>query len=93
MGQKGIPRVFEDLKMSFILHLASLQRRSTIRSSLAGLDDEGTGARRRTVILDSSLNNFKKMLDSAGEFMRDEIEKLPLRKYEYVRVEYVRYSI
>ena len=38
--------------------------------------------RRRSVLMDSSLKSFQKMLDSAGEFMREEIEKLPLRKYE-----------
>ena len=36
----------------------------------------------RSVLMDSSLKNFQKMLDSAGEFMKDEIEKLPLNKYE-----------
>jgi len=33
-------------------------------------------------LMDSSLKNFKRLIDSAGEFMRDEIEKLPLTNYE-----------
>ena len=32
--------------------------------------------------LDSSLENYQQLLASAGEFMSDEIEKLPLRKYD-----------
>ena len=38
--------------------------------------------RRKSVLMDTSVKNFVKLLNSAGEFMRDEIEKLPLRKYE-----------
>ena len=30
--------------------------------------------------LDSSLENYQQLLASAGEFMSDEIEKLPLRQ-------------
>ncbi len=44
--------------------------------------DGGADSRRRSVLMDSSLKSFQRMLDSAGEFMRDEIEKLPLNKYE-----------
>ena len=44
----------------------------------------GSGSRGRSVGrgLDSSLENYQQLLASAGEFMSDEIEKLPLRKYE-----------
>ena len=40
------------------------------------------GRRRKSVLMDTSVKNFQKMINSAGEFMKDEIEKLPLRKYE-----------
>ena len=48
-------------------------------------EDEGystPGSRRKSMLMDRSLNNFRRLMDSAGEFMKDEIEKLPLRKYE-----------
>ena len=40
--------------------------------------------RRHSVLMDTSVKNFQRLLNSAGEFMRDEIENLPLRKYEWV---------
>ena len=54
--------------------------------SMASVDfgGGGSGSRGRSVGrgLDSSLENYQQLLASAGEFMSDEIEKLPLRKYE-----------
>lgn len=38
--------------------------------------------RRHSVLMDTSVKNFQKLLNSAGEFMRDEVENLPLRIYE-----------
>lgn len=38
--------------------------------------------RKRSVLMDKSVINYQKLLNSAGEFMREEIEKLPLRKYD-----------
>ena len=32
--------------------------------------------------MDTSVKNFQRLLNSTGEFMRDEIENLPLKKYE-----------
>ncbi len=46
----------------------------------------GDNNRLRSVGLDSSLKNYINLIASAGDFMRDEIEKLPLRKYEYVHL-------
>ena len=45
-------------------------------------DHECEEMRRRSLLMDSGLKNFRRMMDSAGEFMRDEIDKLPLRKYD-----------
>ena len=60
-----------------------MQRRNSLAptSSSSSLD---YGVRGRSVGrgLDSSLENYQQLLASAGEFMSDEIEKLPLRKYE-----------
>ena len=39
--------------------------------------------RRKSLLMDSALKKFQEILGSAGEFMRDDIEKLPLRKFEY----------
>ena len=38
--------------------------------------------RRHSVLMDTSVKNFQRLLNSAGEFMRDEVENLPLRIYE-----------
>ena len=38
--------------------------------------------RRRSVLMDSSLKNFQKMMDSAEDSMAEEIEKLPLNMRE-----------
>ena len=37
---------------------------------------------RHSVLMDTSVKNFQRLLNSAGEFMRDEVENLPLRIYE-----------
>ena len=39
--------------------------------------------------MDTSVKNFQRLLNSTGEFMRDEIENLPLKKYEWVRINYI----
>lgn len=45
-------------------------------------DSNSAPGRRKSMLMDSSLNNYRRLLNSAGDFMKDEIEKLPLRKYE-----------
>ncbi len=37
---------------------------------------------RHSVLMDTSVKNFQRLLNSTGEFMRDEVENLPLRIYE-----------
>ena len=38
--------------------------------------------RHHSVLMDPSVKNYQKLVKSAKEFMSDEIEKLPLNKYE-----------
>jgi hypothetical protein len=52
------------------------------RRSSSSSGQTASNKRRHSVLMDTSVKNFQKLLNSAGEFMRDEIENLPLRKYE-----------
>ena len=47
-----------------------------------GPETEADSKRKRSVLMDTSVKNFQRLLNSTGEFMRDEIENLPLKKYE-----------
>ena len=47
-----------------------------------GPETEAESKRKRSVLMDTSVKNFQRLLNSTGEFMRDEIENLPLKKYE-----------
>lgn len=58
-----------------------LQRRSTLLdANLHGEMNEDY--RKKSLLMDTGLKKFRQILGSAGDFMRDEIEKLPLRKYD-----------
>ena len=61
-----------------------MQRRNSLAPTSSSSSSLDYGVRGRSVGrgLDSSLENYQQLLASAGEFMSDEIEKLPLRKYE-----------
>ena len=70
MGKVGpVSFIWSQVRISF-------QRRST-----AG-DAFGTIGSRRSGVMEGGLRNFQKMHGDAGEYMRKEIEKLPLMKYE-----------
>ncbi|TRY75805.1 hypothetical protein TCAL_07001 [Tigriopus californicus] len=58
-----------------------LQRRSTLLdTNLNGeMNDD---YRKKSLLMDTGLKKFRQILGSAGDFMSDEIEKLPLRKYD-----------
>jgi len=58
---------------------ADLARQMSLHPEAAGAN----GARRHhSVLMDPSVKNYQKLVKSAKEFMSDEIEKLPLSKYD-----------
>ena len=52
------------------------------RSNSVWSDEDAPGKRRKSIMMDSSLKGFKKMMDNTETFMEDEIEQLPMRIQE-----------
>ena len=52
------------------------------RSNSVWSEEEAQGKRRKSIMMDSSLKGFKKMMDNTETFMEDEIEQLPIRMQE-----------
>ena len=62
-----------------------LEHRPSTASAASGGGASGgptTKKRRHSVLMDTSVKNFQRLLNNAGEHMRTEVENLPLRIYE-----------
>ncbi len=57
-------------------------RRPSMASEAGGIGGPTTKKRRHSVLMDTSVKNFQRLLNNAGEHMRTEVENLPLRFYE-----------
>ena len=57
------------------------ERRPSTASGAGGEGGEASVAkkRRHSVLMDTSVKNFQRLLNNAGEHMRIEVENLPLR--------------
>ena len=58
------------------------ERRPSTASEAGGIGGPTTKKRRHSVLMDTSVKNFQRLLNNAGEHMRTEVENLPLRFYE-----------
>ena len=58
------------------------RRLSTASGGGGGGPTSTTKKRRHSVLMDTSVKNFQRLLNNAGEHMRTEVENLPLRFYE-----------
>merc|ERR1719244_647282 len=52
---------------------------SAERSNSVWSEEESSGKRRKSLMMDSSLKGFKRMIDNTEQFMEEEIEQLPIR--------------
>ena len=55
------------------------ERRPSTASEAGGIGGPTTKKRRHSVLMDTSVKNFQRLLNNAGEHMRIEVENLPLR--------------
>ena len=64
--------------------LCYINRPRKLRQGSVAVGQRPSFAQRRqhSVLMDPSVRNYQKLVKSAREFMSDEIEKLPLSKYE-----------
>lgn len=65
------------------------ERRPSTASEAGGIGGPTTKKRRHSVLMDTSVKNFQRLLNNAGEHMRTEVENLPLRFYEWDAPTYV----